>query len=78
MQKQEVVVEDDDDEVIRAFKSFDKDQSGKISNIEFRYILTQLGEKFTDSEVDTLFKECDLDNDGVLNYEEFVAFWRSI
>ena len=78
MQKQEVVVEDDDDEVIRAFKSFDKDQSGKISNMEFRYILTQLGEKFTDSEVDTLFKECDLDNDGVLNYEEFVAFWRSI
>ena len=59
MQKQETVIDDDEeDAVLRAFKSFDKDGSGYISNAEFRYILTQLGEKFTDSEVDILFKEC--------------------
>lgn len=75
MQRQEVV-EDDDDEVLRAFKSFDKDQNGYITNNEFRYILTKLGERFTDQEVDTLFRECDLDDDGRLNYEEFIEFWR--
>ena len=75
MQRQEVV-EDDDDEVLRAFQSFDKDQNGYITNTEFRYILTKLGERFTDQEVDTLFRECDLDDDGRLNYEEFIEFWR--
>lgn len=75
MQRQEVV-EDDDDEVLRAFKSFDKDQNGYITNNEFRYILTKLGERFTDQEVDTLFRECDLNDDGRLNYEEFIEFWR--
>ena len=68
--------EDDDDAILKAFKSFDKDQNGYITNSEFRYILTQLGEKFTDQEVDTLFKECDLDDDGKLEYAEFIEFWR--
>lgn len=77
MQKQEVVEDDDDeDEVLRAFKSFDKDQNGYITNTEFRYILTKLGESFTDQEVDTLFRECDLNDDGRLDYEEFIEFWR--
>ena len=77
MQKQETVIDDDEeDQVLRAFKSFDRDGNGYLSNAEFRYILTQLGEKFTNSEVDTLFKECDLDGDGKLDYEEFIKFWR--
>ena len=80
MQKQVTEVDEtDEDAVLRAFKSFDKDHDGKITNYEFRYILTMLGfdEKFTEDEVDTLFKECDLDNDGILVYQDFINFWRS-
>ncbi len=80
MQKQvSEVDETDEDAVLRAFKSFDKDHDGKITNYEFRYILTMLGfdEKFTEDEVDTLFKECDLDNDGVLVYQDFITFWKN-
>ena len=71
------IEESEEDLVLRAFKSFDKDHDGKITNYEFRYILTQLGDKFTDEECDTLFKECDLDNDGVLVYQDFINFWRN-
>ena len=71
------IEESEEDLVLRAFKSFDKDHEGKITNYEFRYILTQLGDKFTDEECDTLFKECDLDNDGVLVYQDFINFWRN-
>ena len=67
---------EDEDIVIKAFMTFDKDQSGSISNQEFRHILCNLGDKFTQEECDEIFKEADLDNDGVLNYREFVDFWR--
>ena len=67
---------DDEDAVIKAFTTFDKDKSGTISNMEFRYILCELGDKFTKNECDEIFKEADLNSDGVLNYREFVEFWR--
>ena len=77
MQKQiQYLEESDEDLVLRAFKSFDKDHDGKITNYEFRYILTQLADKFTDEECVILFKECDLDNDGYLVYQDFINFWR--
>ena len=78
MEKQEINDEmmNDEDTILEAFKSFDKTQDGKISMNEFRYILTQLGNKFTEEECDMLFKECDLDNDGILHYNDFVNFWK--
>jgi calmodulin len=66
-----------EDEVIRAFRTFDKDGNGKISMSEFRFILTKLGDKMPENEVDEVFKEADLNHDGVLNYEEFVNYWRN-
>ena len=78
MQKHiQYIEESDEDAVLRAFKSFDKDHDGKITNYEFRYILSQLGDMFTDEECDTLFKECDLDNDGILVYQDFINFWKN-
>ena len=77
MDKQEINDEmmNDKDVILNAFKSFDKTHEGKISTNEFRYILTKLGNKFTEEECDMLFKECDLDNDGFLLYNDFVNFW---
>ena len=34
--------------------------------------MTTLGEKLTDEEVDEMIREADVDNDGQINYEEFV------
>ena len=66
-----------DDPVLQAFRDFDKNDDGKITNHEFRYILTHVGEnKFSEKEVDDLFKECELNNDGELQYEDFILFWR--
>jgi calmodulin len=35
-------------------------------------VLTELGEKMTDEDIDELIREADSDNDGIINYEEFV------
>ena len=79
MEKRDKFIDEDDEEmVLRAFKSFDKDHDGKITIYEFRYILSQLGDSFTDEECDTLFKECDLNNDGILFYEDFINFWKNL
>ncbi len=67
-----------DDPVILAFRDFDKNDDGKITNHEFRYILTHVGEnRFSDEDVDNLFRECDLKEEDDLPYEDFVIFWRT-
>ena len=77
MEKQTNYVEETDEElVLRAFKSFDKDHDGKITNYEFKYILTQMGDKFSEDELQQLFKECNLDINGTLVYQDFINFWK--
>merc|ERR1711935_459948 len=55
-----------------AFSLFDKDGNGFISAAELRHVMTNLGEKLTDEEVDEMIREADIDGDGQINYEEFV------
>jgi len=40
-----------------------------ISSTELRTVMTTLGEKLTDEEVDEMIFEADLDGDGQVNYE---------
>ena len=44
------------EEFIRGFQVFDKEGNGFIGAGELRYVLTQLGEKMSDEEVDELLK----------------------
>lgn len=45
-----------------------RDGDGFISPPELRYVMTNLGEKLTDEEVNDMIKEADLDGDGLVNY----------
>ncbi|KAH8927215.1 putative myosin regulatory light chain cdc4, partial [Atractiella rhizophila] len=60
------------DEFIRGFQVFDKEQNGYIGAGELRYVLTSLGEKLTDEEVDELLKGVHVGSDGNINYKQFV------
>ena len=60
---------DSEEEIREAFRVFDKDGNGFISAAELRHVMTNLGEKLTDEEVDEMIKEADLDGDGQVNYE---------
>merc|ERR1719172_365206 len=63
---------DSEEELMEAFKVFDKDGNGFISAAELRHVMTNLGEKLTEDEVDEMIKEADFDGDGQVNYDEFV------
>jgi Ca2+-binding EF-hand superfamily protein len=55
------------DEYTRGFQVFDKDMTGFIGVGQLRSILTNLGEKFSDEEVDELLKAVDTSR-GEINY----------
>mmetsp|Transcript_11532 Transcript_11532/g.21819 ORF Transcript_11532/g.21819 Transcript_11532/m.21819 type:complete len:150 (+) Transcript_11532:61-510(+) len=63
---------DTEEELIEAFKVFDRDRDGFISAGELRTSMMNLGEKLNDTEVDEMIREADLDGDGFINYDEFV------
>lgn len=55
------------EEYCRGFQVFDKDMTGFIGVGQLKYILTNLGEKMTEEEVDELLKAVDTSS-GQINY----------
>ena len=64
---------DSEKELKEAFRVFDRDGDGCISAKDLRHIMTNLGEKLTDEEVDEMIMEADINGDGQIDYEEFVT-----
>ncbi|XP_055592817.1 myosin-2 essential light chain isoform X2 [Uranotaenia lowii] len=64
------------DDFIEGLRHFDKDASGFISSAELRHLLTTLGEKLADDEVEQLLQNQE-DSQGNVNYEEFVRMVMS-
>ncbi|XP_049873796.1 calmodulin-A-like isoform X3 [Pectinophora gossypiella] len=64
---------DGEDELREAFRVFDKNNDGLISSVELRHVMTNLGERLSEEEVDDMIREADLDGDGMVNYDEFVT-----
>ena len=60
------------EEYIKAFQIFDKDLSGFIGVGELKYILTTIGEKLQEDEVDELLKGIKITDDNKIDYVEFV------
>ncbi|OMH81045.1 Calmodulin [Zancudomyces culisetae] len=56
-------------EFVQAFQVFDREGNGFISVGELRYVLTSLGDRLTDAEVDELLKGVEVDNHENINYE---------
>ncbi|CAF4349645.1 unnamed protein product, partial [Rotaria magnacalcarata] len=52
---------DSEEEILEAFRVFDKDGNGYISADELRNVMTSLGEKLTDEEVNQMIREADID-----------------
>ncbi|WAR19457.1 CALM-like protein [Mya arenaria] len=59
------------DQIREAFKVFDKDEKGYLTVDELRHIMTSLGDKLPDEEVDEMLSIVDDDGNGIIDYEEF-------
>jgi len=56
-----------------AFRAFDPEETGFLSVTMLRHVLTKVGESVTDVEVDEMLKECEVNEDGNVNYYAYVA-----
>ena len=63
---------------MRGFAVFDKDSTGYIGVGELRYVLTNLGEKLSDQEVDELLAGVKTSSDGSIDYRAFVREVRDV
>ena len=60
------------DAVRQAFAVFDKEGKGVVSGKELKHVMTTLGEKLTAAEVDALFKEAGIAENGQVNIQDFM------
>ena len=63
---------DTEEELLNAFKVFDKEGNGLINLNELKHIMLKVCNNISESEINEMLKEADTDMDGYINYEEFV------
>ncbi|XP_077318533.1 centrin-3 isoform X1 [Lithobates pipiens] len=68
-----ILERDPQEEMLKAFKLFDDDDSGKINLRNLRRVSRELGENMTDEELRAMIDEFDKDGDGEINIEEFIS-----
>ena len=66
---QEVDVQE---EIIEAFRVFDKERTGFIPRTELKTILVSMGETMTDEEAEDLLQEAPANPEGNIDYISFV------
>ncbi|KAJ4463006.1 putative Cell division control protein 31 [Paratrimastix pyriformis] len=64
------------EEILKAFRLFDDDDTGKISFKNLKRVAKELGENMTDEELQEMIDEADRDGDGEINEEEFLRIMK--
>eukprot|EP00483_Globobulimina_turgida_P007317 UN07331 len=72
MMEKELNFIDDETAIKNAFKVFDKNGNGFITDQALRTIMTTLGDKLSAEEANRMCMECDTDRNGEIHMDEFV------
>ena len=62
-----------DDALRTAFSVFDSDGSGTVSEQEMMNVMREMGEKFSEHDLEAVFRGMDHDGNGKISYDEFVT-----
>ena len=76
MMTQKMAERDPREEMLKAFRLFDDDESGKISFKNLKRVAKELGENMTDDEIQEMIDEADRDGDGEIGEEEFMRIMK--
>ncbi|KAJ0002786.1 hypothetical protein NQD34_007935 [Periophthalmus magnuspinnatus] len=67
---------DSKEEILKAFRLFDDDCTGKISFKNLKRVAKELGENLRDEELQDMIDEADRDGDGEVSEEEFLRMMK--
>ena len=76
MMTQKMTERDPREEMLKAFRLFDDDETGKISFKNLKRVAKELGENMTDDEIQEMIDEADRDGDGEIGEEEFMRIMK--
>ena len=76
MMTQKMAERDPREEMIKAFRLFDDDETGKTSFKNPKRVAKELGERMTDEELQEMIDEADRDGDGEVNEEELLRIMK--
>jgi centrin-1 len=76
MMSSKMAERDPREEIMKAFRLFDDDETGKISLKNLKRVSRELGENMTDEELSEMIEEADRDGDGEINEEEFLRIMK--
>ncbi|KAJ6668782.1 hypothetical protein lerEdw1_012266 [Lerista edwardsae] len=76
MMTQKMSEKDSKEEILKAFRLFDDDATGKISFKNLKRVAKELGENLTDEELQEMIDEADRDGDGEINEQEFLRIMK--
>ncbi|XP_030838537.1 myosin regulatory light chain 12B [Strongylocentrotus purpuratus] len=62
---------DPEDVIVNAFACFDPEASGVIPEPYLRELLSTMGDRFTEEEIDGILSGAPIDSKGLFNYREF-------
>ena len=68
---------DKEEDLIDAFRVFDKENNGKISSRELRYVMMSSGEDLNENDIEEMIREASTENDDFIDYYKFVKLMLS-
>merc|ERR1719208_713274 len=67
---------DSREEILKAFRLFDDDETGFITLKNLRRVAKEIGENMTDEDLQEMIDEADRDGDGQVSEEEFLRMMK--
>merc|ERR1719378_2000561 len=78
MMTNKILNKDPKDDMLKAFRLFDDDQTGSVSFKNLKRVAKETNQTLTDDELQEMLDDADKDGDGVLNEEEFLAMMKRL
>merc|ERR1711937_329328 len=78
MMTHKILNKDPKDDMLKAFRLFDDDQTGSVTLKNLKRVAKETNQTLTDDELQEMLADADKDEDGVLNEEEFLAMMKTL
>merc|ERR1712025_503372 len=78
MMTNKILNKDPKDDLLKAFRLFDEDQTGSVSFKNIKKVAKETNQTLTDDELQQMLDDADKDGDGVLNEEEFLNIMKKL